>query len=121
MWDAINLLLSLRALEQFAREGAPVVPEPEFKPFVFPKRNAAPGMTAANSTQHPKSLEELGVPRQFAHELEATFRAMGAMDGDRVVGFTFRTPDGVAHPLCAGGRTEEVAPANRADSADKAA
>lgn len=121
MWDAMNLLLSLRALERFAREGAPVVPEPEFAPFVFPKRNAASGLTAANSTQHPQSLEELGVPRQFAHELEATFRAMGAMDGDLVVGFTFRTPDGVAHPLRAGGREEEVAPATQGASADRAA
>lgn len=121
MWDAINLLLILRAFDGSAREGARVVPEPEFKPFVFPKRNAASELSAANSTQHPKSLEELGVPRQLAHELEAAFRAMGAMDGDRVVGFTFRTPDGVAYPLRAGGRKEEAAPANEAASAEKAA
>ncbi len=100
MWDAFTLLLGLRAIELSAREGAPVVPEPEFKPFVFPKRNsAASDVSAANQTQHPRTLAELGVPPGFAAELEATFRAMGAVDGERIVGFAFRTPDGALHAL----------------------
>jgi hypothetical protein len=99
MWDAFALFLGLRAVELSARGGAPVVPEPEFKRFVFPKQGAAADVPAANSTQQARTLEELGVPRGLAAELEATLRAMGAVDGDRVVGFSFRTPDGVAHAL----------------------
>jgi hypothetical protein len=115
MWDAFTLLMGLRAIELSAREGAPVVPEPEFKPFVFRKRNsAASGIPAANSTQHPRTLEELGVPRAFAVELEATFRAMGAVHGDRIVGFTFRTPDGAAHELRPSAPRSGAATAGRA-------
>ncbi len=114
MWDAFTLLLGLRAIALSAREGAPVVPEPEFKPFVFSKETAASDVSAANSTQHPRTLEELGVPRGFAAELEATFRALGAVEGDRVVGFSFRTPDGVAHPLRTGAAQGQKAGADRA-------
>lgn len=117
MWDAYALLLGLRAIELSAREGAPVVPEPEFKPFVFSKRNsAASDVPAANSTQHPRTLEELGIPRGFAAELESTFRAMGAVEGDRVVGFTFRTRDGVSYSLRTSPR-----PGQQAAKADRAA
>jgi hypothetical protein len=77
----------------------PVVPEPEFKRFVFPKRGSVVETVPASRTQQPRTLEELGVPAPFAAELESTFRAMGALDGDRVTGFTFRTPDGVSHQL----------------------
>jgi len=115
MWDAFTLLQGLRAIELFAREGAPVVPEPEFKPFVFPRKNsAASELSAANSTQHPRTLAELGVPPSFAAELEATFRAMGAVDGDRIVGFTFRTADGASHVLRASPPRGQGAKADRA-------
>ena len=113
MWDAFALFLGLRAIALSARGGAPV-PEPEFKRFVFPKQGAAADVPAANSTQHARTLEELGVPRGFAAELEATLRAIGAVDGDRIVGFTFRTPDGVAHALRTGAPKGEGAKTDRA-------
>ena len=47
----------------------------------------------------PGTLEELGVPRALAVEMEAVFKAMGLTQGDRVVGYEFRTPDGVRHSL----------------------
>lgn len=103
MFDTIAVVLGLRALAQAARAlELPQVPEPEFRRFVFPKREAAAEVAAANSTSSTRTLEELGIPRPFAAELEATFRAMGAVEGDQVVGFTFRTPDGVLHSLRAG-------------------
>ncbi len=117
MWDAFAMLLGLRAIESFTREGAPVVPEPEFKRFVFKKESAAMDVDAANSTQQARTLEELGIPRAFAKELEAAFRAVGAIQGDQVVGFTFRTPDGVAHAL----RTSAQAPQAEGAKADRAA
>ncbi len=103
MFDTFTLALGLRAVAQVARgQELPRVPEPEFRRFVFPKREAA-AAAAANSTQSTRTLEELGIPRPYAAELEATFRAMGAVEGDKVVGFTFRTPDGVLHALRASG------------------
>jgi len=103
MFDTFALVLGLRTLAQAARaEEARQVPEPEFRRFVFPKREAAAEAAAANSTQSTRTLEELGIPRPFAAELEATFRAMGAVEGDQVVGFTFRTPEGVLYALRAG-------------------
>jgi len=46
-----------------------------------------------------KTLRELGFDPGFAAELESAFRLMGAVDGDRVVGFTLSTPDGQRHEL----------------------
>jgi hypothetical protein len=31
--------------------------------------------------------------------MEGALRVMGKIDGDRIVGFAYRTPDGVLHPL----------------------
>jgi hypothetical protein len=119
MFDTFTLVLGLRALAQAARaQELPQVPEPEFRRFVFPKREAAVEAAAANSTQSPRTLEELGIPRPYAAELEATFRAMGAVEDEQVVGFTFRTPDGVLHSLRASGG---AAAAGRARDAGKAA
>jgi hypothetical protein len=47
----------------------------------------------------PQTLHRLGVPRELATELEATFKAMGATRGGRVAGFEFRTPGGLRHPV----------------------
>ena len=46
-----------------------------------------------------KTLRELGVDGGFAADFELTFRLMGAVEGERVVGFTFETPDGRRHAL----------------------
>jgi hypothetical protein len=114
MSDAImSLWLGLRAAVQAGRDqhARPVVPEPEFKPFQLPSRHGAlpaparaqaDGIPAANTTDTPRTLEELGVPRPLASDIEATLRVMGMVDGDRIVGFTFRTPDGATHALRAG-------------------
>ncbi len=104
MFDTFALVIGLRAITDAAHaHRLPPVPEPEFRRFVFPKREAAAETKAANQTLAPRTLEELGVPRGFAAELESTFRAMGAIEGDRIVGFTFRTPEGVSYALRTGG------------------
>ncbi len=77
------------------------VPEPEFKPFRFPGREAVAvrAIAPANVAREPSTLAELGVPGPLASELEATFRMMGVTRGDRVVGYTFTAPDGTRHAL----------------------
>jgi hypothetical protein len=47
----------------------------------------------------PRTLRELGVPDELKSEFEAAFKAMGATAGDRIVGFTFVTPEGARHRL----------------------
>lgn len=114
MLDTFALVLGLRAIAHAARaHELPAVPEPEFKRFVFPKGEAA-GVAASNTTQAPRTLEELGIPRHFAAELEHTFRALGAVEGDRIVGFTFRTPEGVLYALRTGATAGRAAKAGRA-------
>jgi hypothetical protein len=92
--DALSLLLGLDVVRSPSR-AEPVIPEPEFKPFVFRRETPAPQVTAAA----PATLQELGVPAALAGDLEAALRYVGATQGERVVGFTFRTPDGVNHAL----------------------
>jgi hypothetical protein len=100
--------LLYRTLETMVRESKETkVPEPEFKPFRFPQKEAVAtpirSITPANVTREPRTLEELGVPRTLAHDLEATLRVMGATRGDRVVGYTFRAADGASYELCTSG------------------
>jgi hypothetical protein len=77
------------------------VPEPEFKPFRFPKEETAQPrkIAAANVASEPRTLEELGVAGPLARELEATLRVMGLTRGNRVVGYTFATPEGTRYAL----------------------
>jgi hypothetical protein len=51
------------------------------------------------SAPRAKTLRELGVPGELAREMEAAFRVLGATDGEKIVGFTLRTPDGAVWPL----------------------
>lgn len=51
----------------------------------------------------PGTLEELGVPRALAVEMEAVFKAMGVAREGRIMGYEFQTPDGVRHPLAVKG------------------
>ncbi len=111
MSDAFTLMLGLQSVVRAVRDhnAAPVVPEPEFRPFLLSsRRGAGPAAAApsradevspANTTRAPRTLEEMGVPRSMAAEIEAVLRVMGKVEGDRIVGFTYRTPDGVLHPL----------------------
>ncbi|HET9555075.1 MAG TPA: hypothetical protein VFP50_19065 [Anaeromyxobacteraceae bacterium] len=46
-----------------------------------------------------RTLDQLGVPRQLASDLEAALKAVGAAEGGRVSGFRFETADGVRHRL----------------------
>jgi len=46
-----------------------------------------------------KTLGEILSDDALAADFEAAFRAMGATEGDRIVGYRFRTPQGVVHPL----------------------
>ncbi len=119
MLDAIAMLLGLQALERARRRNAPVVPEPEFKPFLLSSRRGsgpAPGsrapaeeLSAANTTRASSTLEELGVPGTLAADLEAALRAMGRVEGERIVGFTYRTRDGVLHELRTAGAAADAA------------
>ena len=49
--------------------------------------------------QPEKTLRELGVPDELRKEFEATFKALGKTRGDKIVGFTFVTPEGTRHQL----------------------
>lgn len=111
MWEAFALLLGLRAIEAGAGgRKAHVVPEPEFVPFNLPSRSGQARGRAAGGTRHAeapvtglqrrrRTLEELGVPGPLAAEIEASLKAMGMVEGDRIRGFTFRTPDGAEYRL----------------------
>ncbi len=60
------------------------------------------------ATEAARTLRELGLPGALATELESTLRMLGATEGDRVVGFTFVTPDGKRHALRAEGRSPDA-------------
>ncbi len=62
----------------------------------------------------PKTLRELGVPGPLAGEMELVLRMMGHVKGDRITGFSFRTPDGVKHELRAEKPQQELDAASRA-------
>jgi len=82
------------------RDARITVPEPEFRPFRLPRREAAAQVRPiASARREPRTLEELGVPGPLARELETTLELMGHTRGDRVVGYAFVTADGARHPL----------------------
>jgi len=54
---------------------------------------------AKEAVEAPKTLRELGIDGSLAADFELALRLMGAVDGDRVIGFTFTTPDGQRHTL----------------------
>jgi hypothetical protein len=93
MFEAFALLVGLKSLA--SREHNPVVPEPEFVPFKFPEQAAA----AAPVALAPRTLEQLGVPGSLAREMEFWLHLTGRTQGDKVVGYTFRTTDGASHAL----------------------
>ncbi len=102
MSDAFALLLGFQAVSRIAKErdGVTGVPEPEFEPFKLPSRRAeVEDVKPANTADQRSTLAELGVPGSLAREMELWFELFGATRGDEVVGYTFRTPDGVSHPL----------------------
>ena len=118
MTDAMALFAIYEALTKLTRRDQAVVPEPEFKRFRLPKRDGAAvragALTPANTTREARTLEELGVPGPLARELEASLAALGMTKGERITGFTFRTPDGASHALRA---TPAKAPAAGGDLA----
>lgn len=66
------------------------------------RQPAAPGGSPAplpGAPGEPRTLRTLGLPPALASDLEATFRAMGATRGGRVVGFEFQAPDGSRYPV----------------------
>jgi hypothetical protein len=114
--DALALIMASKALAA-NREDGTEVPEPEFKPFRFPEKEAVARsrtIAPANVAREPRTLEELGVPGSLARELEATLRMMGATRGDRVVGYTFAARDGNRYAL-------RLAPETGRDATDLAA
>ncbi len=102
--DALALFMAWKRLVG-GREVEARVAEPEFKPFRFPRKEAAAPSRAvapANVAREPRTLGELGVPGTLARELELTLRGMGMVEGDRVPGWTFATPDGTRYALRVG-------------------
>jgi hypothetical protein len=79
-WESLVEKLSKRG------EAEPVV---DTVPVVRPTASAA----------KPRSLRELGVPGTLASDFEVAFSLLGAVRDDRIVGFKFRTTDGVTHAL----------------------
>jgi hypothetical protein len=99
MTNAIEML-AMFAAKAAMKEKEATIPEPEFKPFRFPARAArAATLAPANTARAPRTLEELGVPRELARELELALRGTGLTRGDRVTGFTFRAVDGTRYDL----------------------
>jgi hypothetical protein len=93
MFEAFAMLVGNKTV--FAKEHTPVVPEPEFKPFRFAVSSPEPTPVPLA----PRTLEELGVDGSLAKEMEFALWLHGHTKGDRVVGYTFRTPDGVRYAL----------------------
>lgn len=120
MTDTMALFAMFGALTELTgrNRSEAVVPEPEFKRFHLPKRSGTTARAAAlapvNTTRDRRTLEELGVPGPLARELEASLEALGMTKGERITGFTFRTPDGASHALRA---TPARAPAAGGDLA----
>jgi len=54
---------------------------------------------AAAKAGAARTLRELGLDGGLAEGLELAFRLMGAVEGGRVVGYTFSTTDGQRHAL----------------------
>jgi hypothetical protein len=114
MTDAITLFTFFKTTDE---EKAPKgVPEPEFKPFRFPRPEAAAvraeTLVPANTAREARTLAELGVPSTLAKEFEAAFRLFGMTKGDRVTGVTFRTTDGTRYAVKTGTPAREAAEAS---------
>jgi hypothetical protein len=68
----------------------------------------SPPVPAAPVLGEPKTLREIGLDGALARDFEMAFRIMGAVKGDRIVGYRFRTPSGVVHALRLGSEEEAV-------------
>lgn len=107
MSDALALMFAIKAVSKLGRnDDARKIPEPEFKPFVFPTRTTSKVVKmdtnrtkTANTTRSARTLAELGVPSNLASEMELLLGMMGSTKGNDVVGYTFVTPDGASHSL----------------------
>jgi hypothetical protein len=78
------------------------VEEPPFVPFdltpiMAGARPSVPPDGVAGPPSMPARLP--GVPKELALHLESAFRVMGASADGQVVGYRFRTPDGVSRPI----------------------
>jgi len=92
MLEALAMLVTLKSL--LARQ-TPAVPEPEFKPFKFAEDAVRP----TSVTVGPRTLRELGIDGALAREMEHALWLHGHTKGDQVVGYSFRTPDGISYAL----------------------
>jgi len=97
MFEALDVLPGLRNLP--AKELTPVLPEPQFKPFKSESTSVEPTPLAFAA----RTLQELGVDGSLAKEMELVLRLLGHTNGEDVVAYLFRTPDGTPHTvkLCA--------------------
>jgi hypothetical protein len=99
--DAIRAFRTLGAWawELMGAKAAPPAGESAVPPAAPAEPALAGGVALAREAGGPKTLRELGLPKELAADFEAAFRAMGATEGGLVVGFTFLTTDGVRHPV----------------------
>jgi len=79
-------------------EDPPFVPL-DLSPLPEETRSDHPAVTAPESEGPAATLAELGLPAELAHDFEVAFRALGATAEGQVIGYRFRTLDGVSHPL----------------------
>jgi len=87
------VLAGLRNL--LVKEFTPVLPEPELKPF-------KPESTSVEATPlalAARTLQGLGVDRSLATEMELVLRLLGHANGEEVVAYLLRTPDGRPHTV----------------------
>ena len=63
----------------------------------------------ATHLEEPKTLRELGVPGPLAAEFEVMLGVMGHVENGQIVGFHFRTPDGVCSALRVESRAADCA------------
>lgn len=103
MMDTMAMITLYVGARHVAAKTAAATPEPEFRRFQLSKRDVAAvhaaALAPANTSREPRTLEELGVPRALARELEGSLRLLGHTRGERVPGFTFRTAEGASYSL----------------------
>jgi len=103
MWKTIAVLVGLRTPDLADAGPKSEVLEPDFQPFDLSRFRATeagqPAALGASTTREARTLRELGVPGPLAAEMELVFGFMGLVDGDRIVGVSFRTPEGATFAL----------------------
>lgn len=107
MMDTMAMITLYVGAKHLAAKPAVAAREPDTLRPQFSKRDVAAVRAAAiapaNTPREPRTLEELGVPRTLARELEGSLRRLGYTRGEQLTGVTFRVADGTSYSLKASG------------------